>query len=118
MPSPQQFSAPFRMVLESEPLQPREDKQKGRQIAGPEEVLRGDPRRTSGVRLLGKNLAAAIHAGLQIDMVGTTQFARILVLDVGRGLQGIGGTAEAALHAGGFSLRNSHWFLLRGVRMP
>src|SRR5260370_41701446 len=41
-------------------------------------------------------------------MMGTAQFARILVLDIGWACQSIGGATLAALHGGGFSFRNSH----------
>src|SRR3569623_1835421 len=62
--------------------------------------------------LLGlENLLAAIHAGLQVDMVRAAQFARILVLDIGRGGQGSGGTAEPALHQRGLALWNGHFGL-------
>src|SRR5271166_4639701 len=42
-------------------------------------------------------------------MVGTAQFSRILVLDIGRGGESIGRAAEAALHRRSFSFRNSHF---------
>ncbi len=37
--------------------------------------------------LRGQNLTATVHAGLQVDVVRTTQFAGVLVLDEGRRLQ-------------------------------
>ena len=43
-----------------------------------------------------EHLPAAIHAGFQVDVVRTAQFAGILVLDIGRGLQRVGRTAHAA----------------------
>src|SRR5271166_1491255 len=42
-------------------------------------------------------------------MVGTAQFSRILVLDIGRGGESIGRAAEAALYRRSFSFRNSHF---------
>src|SRR5205085_9365587 len=44
-----------------------------------------------GLRL--EHLPAAIHAGLQVDVVRTAQFARILVIHIGRTLERIGRTA-------------------------
>jgi hypothetical protein len=65
--------------------------------------------RNSGFLVLRRqNLAAAVHAGLEIDMVRTTQLAGILVFHIGRGRERIGGAAEAALHRRGFSFRNGH----------
>ena len=39
---------------------------------------------------------------------GTAQFARVLVLDIARGLERIGGAAHAAAGGGRFASRNSH----------
>ena len=58
--------------------------------------------------LLGENLAAAVHAGLEIDMMRTPQFARILVFHIGWCLERIRGPPESALHPGGFAFRNGH----------
>ena len=59
--------------------------------------------------LLGlQNLATAVHAGLQVDVVGTAHFAGILVLDIGRGLECVGGTAHAALRRRRLSFGYSH----------
>src|SRR5882757_9217850 len=59
--------------------------------------------------LLGlEHLAAAIHASLEVDVMRTAQLARVLVLDIGSGGEGIGGAAEAALHQRGFALWNGH----------
>jgi hypothetical protein len=55
-----------------------------------------------------QDLAAAIHAGLQIDVMGAAQLARILVLDIGRGGERIRRAAETALHRRGLSFRNCH----------
>ena len=51
-----------------------------------------------------------IHAagGLEVDMVRAAQFARILVLDIGRLLQRIGRAAHAATRRRRFSFRNGH----------
>ena len=56
-----------------------------------------------------QNLTAIIHAGLQIDVVRTAQFAGILVLDIARGGESVGRATEAALHRRRFSFRNSHF---------
>src|SRR5690606_34517532 len=42
-----------------------------------------------------QHLTAAIHAGLQVDVVRAAKLAGVLVLDIGRGLQRVGGTAHA-----------------------
>jgi hypothetical protein len=63
------------------------------------------------IRFDFQDRAAAIHACLQVDMMRATQFAGILVLDIGRGLQGIGRSAKAALHRGCFSFRDRHYTL-------
>src|SRR6476620_3993606 len=55
-----------------------------------------------------ENLTATVHAGLQVNVVRTAQLAGILVLDVGRGLQGIGGATHAAPRRRRFSLWNGH----------
>src|SRR5262249_58205767 len=45
--------------------------------------------------LLGlEDLTAAIHAGLQIDVVRAAQFAGSLVLDIGRRCERVGGAAH------------------------
>jgi hypothetical protein len=61
-----------------------------------------------------EDLAAAIHAGLQIDVVGTAQFARILVFDIGGLCERVSRAAEAALHRRCLSFRNCHDDLHRG----
>src|SRR5262249_14833852 len=43
-----------------------------------------------------EDLPAAVHAGLEIDVVGPAQLARILVLHIGRPRQRIGGAAPPA----------------------
>ncbi|VTZ62402.1 hypothetical protein EMEDMD4_380063 [Sinorhizobium medicae] len=58
-----------------------------------------------------QNLAAAIHAGLQVDVMRAAQFAGILVFDVGRSLEGVSGTAHATLGRARFSFRYSHFIL-------
>ena len=60
-----------------------------------------------------QDLAAAIHAGLQIDVVRTAQFARILVFDIGGLREGVGRAAESALHRRCLSFRNCHDVLHR-----
>src|SRR5579864_8552864 len=58
--------------------------------------------------LLVQHLPAAIHAGLEIDVVRAAQLAGILVLDIGRPLQCVGGATHAALGGRRFSLRHGH----------
>ncbi|SOR28840.1 protein of unknown function [Methylorubrum extorquens] len=72
--------------------------------------------RLGGLHL--QNLTAAVHAGLQVDVVRTAQFARVLVLDIGRGLEGVGGAAHAATGGGGLSLRNGHGSVPQAKRAP
>jgi hypothetical protein len=66
--------------------------------------------------LLGENLAAAVHPGLEIDMMRAPQLARILVFHVGRRLERIGRTPESALHPGGFAFGNGHVAVSISVR--
>ena len=61
-----------------------------------------------------QDLAATIHAGFQIDMVGTAKFAGILVFHVGGLGEGIGGTAHAAARGRCFTSGNCH-FKLRSM---
>src|SRR5690606_34776819 len=44
-----------------------------------------------------ENLAAAIHAGLEIDVVRTAKLAAVLVFDISRRLERVRRTAEATL---------------------
>src|SRR5689334_9279088 len=55
-----------------------------------------------------EDLTAAVHAGLQVDVVRTAQFARVLVLDIGGTLERVGRAAHATARGRGFSLRNGH----------
>src|SRR3954447_342969 len=55
-----------------------------------------------------EDLAAAVHAGLEVDMVRAAKLARILVLDIGRGLERVGRAAHAAARRRGLSFRNGH----------
>src|SRR5690606_7743258 len=55
-----------------------------------------------------EDLTAAIHTALQIDMMRTTKFARVLVLDIGRGLESVSRTAHAALRRRRFSFWYCH----------
>lgn len=50
-----------------------------------EQRLADSPASNLGLRL--QDLPAAIHASLEIDMMGTAKLARILVLDVSRPLE-------------------------------
>src|SRR4051794_20234318 len=56
-----------------------------------------------------QNLTAAIHTGLQIDMVRTAQFAGVLVFNVGSSLERVSRAAHTALGRACFSLRYSHF---------
>src|SRR5215204_2921454 len=63
----------------------------------------------SGLRGLHlEDLAAAVHAGLEVDMVRAAKLARILVLDIGRGFERVGRAAHAAARRRGLSSRNGH----------
>jgi hypothetical protein len=67
--------------------------------------------RRSGVDSLGlrlENLAAPIHAALEVDVVRTAQFARILVFDVRGRLERVGRAAHAAARGGSFASGNGH----------
>ena len=55
-----------------------------------------------------QNLTATIGAGLQVDVVRTAQFARVLVFGVGIGSQSVVGTTHVATRGRYFALRNSH----------
>src|SRR6185437_9301843 len=67
---------------------------------------------TSGVLLGLEDLAALVHAGLEIEVVRTAQFAGILVLVIRRLLQGIGRTAHATPRRRCFSSGNGHFAIL------
>ena len=45
--------------------------------------------RVSNVVFRLQNLTAAVHAGLQVDVVRAMQFASFLVLDIGAGFLGM-----------------------------
>src|SRR5262249_53149452 len=62
----------------------------------------------SGLLLRLEDLPTAVHAGLEIDVVGPAQLARILVLDIGRRRQRIGGAAHPAPRGRWFAFRNGH----------
>ena len=61
-------------------------------------------------RLRLQNLSAAIHAALEVDVVRTAQFARILVLDVSWRLEGVGRAAHSAARGRGFASGDGHWW--------
>ena len=69
------------------------------------------------VFLLRDDLAALVHAGLQVDVVRPAQFARVLVFGVGVGPQGIVRTTHVAARRRYFALRNGH-VRLSWVRAP
>src|SRR3954449_1461739 len=67
------------------------------------------PGRRSGLDLLRReHLPALILAGLQINVMRPAELAGILVLDIGRRLQRIGGTAHAPAGRRGFLLWSGH----------
>src|ERR1700753_2159189 len=70
--------------------------------------LAGPPASGSGVFLGLENLTALVHAGLQVEVVRTAQFAGILVLGIGRFLKGIGRTAHPPSRRRCFSTGNGH----------
>src|SRR3979411_2422796 len=70
--------------------------------------FRGTGTPGSGFGLDLEHLPSTIHAGLQVDVVRTAEFARVLVLDIGGLLQGVGGPAHAAARRRGFSFRKCH----------
>src|SRR5215204_2373996 len=55
-----------------------------------------------------EDLATAVHAGLEVDVVRSAKLARILVLDIGRGFERVGRAAHAAARRRGLSFRNGH----------
>src|SRR3954463_2599497 len=61
----------------------------------------------SGFFLL-QNLTALVHAGLEVEVVRAAQFAGILVLGIGRLLQGIRRAAHATPRGRCFSTGNGH----------
>src|SRR4051812_12185870 len=63
----------------------------------------------SGFFLGFQDLAALVHAGFQVEVMRTTQFAGILVLDIGRLLDRIRGAAHASPRRRCFSSRNGHY---------
>src|SRR5271163_145393 len=65
-------------------------------------------RKLLGFRFLRQHLAAAIHPGLEVDVVWTAQFAGILVLDIGWRLKRIGRSAHAAPRRRSLSFRHGH----------
>ena len=67
----------------------------------------------SGVILISgipglQNLPSIIFARDRVDVMWPVHFTRLLVLDIGRGLQCIGRTTKPALHAGDLAFWNSH----------
>src|SRR5215467_6557225 len=79
-----------------------------------EDITAGAPGlgRASNLRLWRENLPALVHAGLEVDVMRAAQLAGILVLDIARLAQRVGGTAHAAPGRRGFSLRDSHGVVL------
>ena len=76
---------------------------------GPSAPRPGIPSLRKDLVFLGRDdLAALVHAGLQVDVVRALQFAGFLVLDIAVGPQGVMRAAHVAARGGGFSLRNGH----------
>src|SRR5215470_15587179 len=73
-----------------------------------EKIMLQEEVRPSNLRLGLEHLPAAIHAGLEIDVMGPPQLAGVLVLDVSRRLQRVGRTPHAASRRRGFSFRDGH----------
>src|SRR5262249_48226370 len=69
-------------------------------------MLATDERLGIGFRL--EDLTAAIHAGLEIKVMGTAQFARILVLHIGWLLQRVGRATHATSRRPRLFPRYSH----------
>src|SRR5262250_1656988 len=63
-----------------------------------------------------EDLPAAVHAGLEIDVMRPAQLARILVLDIGRPRQRIGGAAHPPPRRRCFSFRDGHVLYLLVAR--
>ena len=57
-----------------------------------------------------EDLTATIHTAFKVDMMWTTKFARVLVLDVSRGLECVCRAAHAALRRRRFAFRYCHGF--------
>src|SRR5262249_26512444 len=55
-----------------------------------------------------EDLAALIHAGLEVDMMGAPELTRLLVLDPGDGLKLMARAAHANAAAGHFLAWNGH----------
>src|SRR5271170_7762273 len=62
----------------------------------------------SNRRLGLQDLAAPIHAALEVDVMRAAQLARILVLDIGWRLERIGGAAHAAARGRSLASGNGH----------
>src|SRR5207302_1078170 len=62
----------------------------------------------SSVFLRRQDLAALVHAGLQVDVVRALQFAGFLVLDEGVGAERVMRAAHVAPRGRGFAFRNGH----------
>lgn len=57
---------------------------------------------------LGQDLTTAVHAGLQVDVVRTTQLTGVLVLGVSVGAQSVMRATHVTTGRGYFALRNGH----------
>src|SRR5690349_5791131 len=65
-----------------------------------------------------ENLAALIHAGLEVDMMRAAEFTGLLVLDPGDGLKLVARAAHADAAAGHFLAWNSHRNLHKQKAQP
>src|SRR5690606_29118317 len=78
-------------------------------IARREELRRAGPEPSKDLVFLRRqDLAAAVGAGLQVDVVRALQLARVFVLDIGVRAQGVVGAAHVATRGRYFALRNGH----------
>src|SRR3954467_15545805 len=82
--------------------------------APPAPAFTRNRRDSSGFFLGLQHLPALVHAGLEVEMVRTAQFAGVLVLDISRLLQRVGGAAHATARRRGFSAGNGHFGILLG----
>src|SRR5262245_57317844 len=100
--------APLRVTPEGNPegRNPFADASKTRAEALKARRKRAQLLLSLGFRL--QNLAAAIYAGLGVEVVGSAQFAGILVFHVGGLLERIGGTTHAPARRRRLSFRHGH----------
>src|SRR3982074_1581822 len=93
-------------------LRPRARPKPPRAAAGEPACVRMANAAGSNLGLRLENLAPAIKAGLGVAGARAAQFARILVFDIGRGLEGVGGAAHAAPRRRGLLSWHGHGIVL------